>query len=319
MTSLPQILNVRHFIRSTSAIRWLAFVFCFAALVNGCSSHLLKSLRETAALRGQLIDEFHEQNISVMVYNTTILRVAFINSPLNNSDQTERANRAQQVAVFVRNHYRAINQIEQLWVSFVIEETRFAIFHYYKGVDSFGFNKNGDSLAFGPRDRSYVRESNDPRHAQVRYSRATDETDIQVTRVQLAGNLDRGLALVPHFTVRGNALAPDRKRTLPRSVGLEFASYSDRKLYGENTPLTIAGDGQTIFSGSARLLSTATDHGTTTEFLSAQISYSQFLEMTMAGQVEIKLATKTYRLSNDQLEGLRDMARYAEGAGTAPE
>ena len=317
MASLTQPSKARRFIYRARAIRSVALTLCFAILLSACATNPLRSLTELASLRAKLINEFHEQNINVTLHDTT-LWIAFINSPLNNSP-TERAARAQQTAIFVKNHYQSSNPVREVWVFFMFEETRFVVFHYYRTIASFGFNRNGDALVFGPPDPKYIRESNDPRHAEVRYSRANDETDIQVTRVQLEGNLDRGLALVPHFTVPGNALASGWKATSPGLVGLEFASYSDAKIYSESTVLAITSDGRMVYSGVARLLSSSSDNGTTTEFLSQRITYDQFLQMARAGNVRIKLGAKSYQLSSDQLEGLRDMVRYAEGVTAARE
>jgi hypothetical protein len=215
--------------------------------------------------------------------------------------------RAQETAIFVTRNYPSANQLRSLGVSFAVQETRFLIVHYFASIDWFPFDRNGAPIPDGQPDAT-----EDARRAVVRYSKQKNETEVELTRVQLDGDVNRGLALVPHFTIPGDVFAANRAPQLPRSVGLEFASYSKEKLYSSDSSLKITADGKVIYTGMARLMSSSINNGSASEFLSQRISYEQFRKMAKAGEVTIILKSKEYRLTSDQLAGLRDMRKYAE-------
>src|SRR6266540_1519051 len=63
------------------------------------------------------------------------------------------------------------------------------------------------------------------------YSPRLKETDIRITRLQLEGDLNHGLAAAPHFTVPGDASGVRRSASLPRAVSFDFASYSEKSMF----------------------------------------------------------------------------------------
>lgn len=278
-------------------------------LLTCCSKELFKSLTELKQLQQQLVNQFHEKRINVNLHNSDSLVVTFINSPLNQGDRTERMKRAQETALFVTRNYPSAKQLRGIGVSFALQETRFLVVNYFESVDWFPFDRNG---ALIPDVEPGQPE--DVQRAVVRYSKQRNETEVELARVQLDGDVDLGLglALVPHFTVPGDAQAANRTPHLPKWVGLEFASYAKEKRYSYDSPLKIRGDGKMIYTGTARLMSSSMNNGSAREFLSQRISYEQFREMTKAGEVTIILGAKEYPLTSDQLAGLRDMQRYAE-------
>ena len=288
--------------RSTTII----LVLCSFLLACSCSSGLVKSLRDTARLRQQLIDKYHEQDVNVTLQNSRFLSIVFINSPLNQKDNAERARRAQDTAAFVVANFPAINRIENIWVHFIESESHFIVYHYRRSLGFFAFDRNGVAVNSGR-----TREE-DLRTPVVRYNAARNQTDVSITRLQLEGDMNHGIALVPHFTITGNARDTNSKLVAPDWVGFDFASYADRKVFAGNSRLEIRSDDVLAFTGDARLLAAqdSASEGSTAQFLTAQIPFQQFSKIANAQDVRIKLATKQFQLSPEDVNSLRAMRAY---------
>ena len=287
--------------RTRSAVIIFALDLCL--LASACSSGPLKSLRNTARLRQQLIDKYHEQDINVSLRNSRFLFISFINSPLNRNDRAERARRAQETAFFAASNFPTIKEIETIGVSFLEAESRFFIYRYSKNLGFFSFDRYGVAVNSGGSD-------DDPRKPVVRFNATRNETDVSITRLQLDGDMNHGIALVPHFTFKGNV--SDANRSPPDSVVFDFASYADAKVFPGNASLNIRCDEIVVFSGSARLLTPqdSASEGSTAQFLTAQIPAAQFSKIGTARQVELKLGNKDFELSTEDVKALRAMSLY---------
>ena len=285
----------------------LTSVLCASLLASACSSGLVKSLADLARLRQQLIDKYHEANINVSLENSRFLNITFINSPLNGQDASKRANRAQETARFVASSYPAIHQVQYIWVGFVSYTTRLIFFHYTSRIDAFVFDKNGNNM------NGLSSEEKDDRTPVARFNAARNETDVSITRLQLEGDLNHGIAMVPHFTVAGNVHDSKSKLGEPSLVVVDFASYADRKIFPENAKLEIRCDGVPAFSGNALLLTPqdSGSEGSTAQFLEAQIPIQQFAKMGSSREVRIKLGNKAFELSPEDINALRAMSDYA--------
>jgi hypothetical protein len=284
-----------------SAAILLALCSCWLAF--SCSSGRLKSLADMARLQQLLIEKYHEQNINVSLQNSRFLFIAFVNSPLNKKDQADRARRAQETARFAVSNYPAIKGIESIAISFVESESRFFIYHHSRSLGIFVFDRSGLALNAGGSEE-------DSRRPVARFSIPRNETDVSITRLQLEGDLNHGIALVPHFTFKGNV--NDANRVAPDWVVFDFASYADRKVFPASGRLDIRCDQIVVFSGTARLLlpqDSASD-GSTAQFLTAQIPFAQFSKIGKASQVRIKLGSKNFDLAAEDIESLRAMSAY---------
>lgn len=278
-----------------------------AILASACSSGIVKSLSDMAKLRQQLIDKYHEQDIGVNLQNSRYLSITFINSPLNQQAPAVRAKRAQETAKFVAANYPAIRGLQSIWVSFVEYHTRLIIFHYSNTIEIFAFDNTGTMMSMG-RDKEA-----DDRTPVAKFNAARNETDVSITRLQLEGDLNHGIAMVPHFTVHGNVHDSNSKLGAPSVVVVDFASYADRKIFSEKAKLEIRCDGVTAFSGSALLLmpQDSGSEGSTAQFLEAQIPIQQFSKMGSSREVKIKLGGKAFALSPEDIDALRAMSAYA--------
>src|SRR6266850_2084694 len=115
---------------SCSRSTGITFAVLLSCLLAGGCAREIKSLGEVSKLYAELVKEYNEQKVGINLNNGTVLRITFINSPLNSSGPEERKKRAEQTAAFVVQHYTSINQIEEIWVGFVRTETRFFVIHY---------------------------------------------------------------------------------------------------------------------------------------------------------------------------------------------
>ena len=168
----------------------------------------------------------------------------------------------------------------------------------------FAFDRNGRRL--GPGSET----TEDSRAPVAKYNQAQNQTDISITRIQLQGNMNEGVALVPHFTVTGDA----RQSTVPAPefVVLDFASYSRQPVFTKNPELAIACDERPTVKGLAQLLpsSASGSEDTIAQFLSVRISFKSFLRMSAARSVKINLGAKRFELGPDDIDALARMAAH---------
>lgn len=286
----------------------LVFFSCLFAV--GCGTQLVKSLGELARLQAEIVKEYGEEGVNVRVNNSTTLVVTFINSPLNVKSREARSKRAQQTATFVKMHYPSIQKIEEVWVSFIRQETRYVLVHYTEGLDYFGFDKNARPLRVFEEDSSASASENSFRPVAL-YSPKLKRTDISIARLQLQGDLDEGLALAPHFTLSGDAtgvkLSPG-----PRFVSFDFASYAPTSMFPGETQIAFLTDEKVLFETKGVFSKSKLADGTAVEFLYLQLPYQTFRQMTAHKNFTIRLGSIDYKLTNEQVAGLREMTRYVK-------
>lgn len=270
----------------------------------GCGRNVLDSLGEIAQLRNDLIKEFHEQNIEVSVQNSTNLAVTFVNSPLNGLPD-ERFRRAQETALFIKRHYAGIDRLESILVRFMKNEMRMYIVNYTEEIDSFVFGKNAVLIGAPPGYEPF----NDEEGVTVNYNPTRNESEVRITRLQLEGDTDKGLALSPRFKVRGDASTAGHTVGIPSAIIFDFASFAPEKIFKSDPAFKIVADGNTILNDKAYNLSATTAGGN--EFLVQAVPLDQFLKLTEAKTVLLALGNKEYSLTEAQLHALRDMASYA--------
>ena len=281
--------------------------------LSGCA-RFVKSLAAATALQNGLHRKYNDE-VKVTVNSGGYLAVVFINSPLNYSDATKRFERAQDAARFVSLNFADIRSINQIWVGFIIAERRFVFYQTSRLLDSFGFDRNGALLGGGSnrfRTSETFTSSEDPRATVIRFSAPSNQSDISITRIQLEGNMQNGIALVPHFVVTGDARPPAKGTRPPQVVELDIASYSDKPLFADKTRIEISCDGEVVASGPL-LLRPTQESGTDmaiAQFLSARISFRVLREMANAQRVSIVLGSKRFELLPDDIKALSQMASY---------
>jgi hypothetical protein len=288
----------------------VSVLFTFA-----CSNGLIKSYAGLNALRQHLIEKYHE-DVSVNLQNSRYLSIVFTNSSLNQQDSAKRAQRAQETARFVTLNYEGIKEIDRISIFFVASETRYIVVHYSTTIDAFGFDKNGVAVAFAPNPE-VVPSHEDLRTPLARFNSLRNETDVSLTRIQLEGDMNHGIALVPHFTVAGDARRSDTATTAPESVVFDFASYADKPFFSDNAKLEIYCDDRLALSGLARLISgkpSEKDQGAG-QFLSVQLSFKLFKRMAESRNLRIVLGHKRFDLLPDDIAALGAMSAYVHQPG----
>jgi len=286
---------------------FITLVLCAACLANACSSGFVKRLTEAAKLRQDLMDKYQEKEVNVNLQSSVFLTISFVDSALNQEDAGKRAVRAQEVAKFVVKNFPSIARIKTIWIMFVATERSWIVFHYHRSLNEYAFNNRGEIIA-----TNATNGSDDPLSPIVRFNPTSNETDISLTRIQLGGDLNHGIALVPYFTARGNARDPNGKVAAPAFVVFDFASYGDRKIFSSDSHLEIVCDGTTEFSGKAHLLSpqNSGSEGNNAQFLTAQIPFAQFAKMGEASNLKVKLDATQFDVSPEAIAALRRMAAH---------
>ncbi len=283
-------------LRIKHCFAFIVIALQLVALNSGCSQQAAESSPDLIALRGKLIKQYGHEDISVVILNSNILSVSLVNSPFNELGEFDRQKKAQAIAVFVSNNFGPMNKVESVLVSFVTSETYIFIFQHDEGR-TYQFDKNyllNAGVLVKPAE-AFVR-------ARASYLEAQNKTVVDVNNLQLYGDLNKGLILVPSFTVQG------KKIVRPEWVDLEFASYEDRRTFASNRRIAIVVDNKSVDSGNARFISTGkTAEGYVSEFLSHSITYEQFLQVVNGQEVELKLGPKVIRLTPEHLRLLREL------------
>ena len=299
--------------RSKKAV--ISWALVSVLMTSACSNGLIKSYAGLNALRQHLIEKYHE-DVSVILQNSRFLNIAFTNSPLNQQDSVMRKQRAAETARFVALNYSGIKEVDRIGIYFMASETRYIVVHYITSIDAFSFDKNGVAVAFAPNPE-VAPSHEDLRTPVARFNPSRNETDVSITRIQLDGDMNHGIALVPHFTVSGDARRSDTATTAPESVVFDFASYADKPFFSDNAKLEIYCDDRLALNGLARLISgkpSEKDQGPG-QFLSVQISFKLFKRMAESRNVRIVLGPKRFDLLPDDIAALGAMSAYVHQPG----
>jgi hypothetical protein len=284
----------------------IALIILLQLCSFGCGKDVFKTLDELGRLRKDLIKEFHEQNVDVVLQNSNNLAVTFVNSPLN-ARPDQRIQRAQETADFIKRRYAGIDRLESILIRFLKQERRMLVVNYTEELDSFVFGK--DAILIGAPPEMRPGAFKDVDDVTVNYNAARNESEVQIMRLDLEGNTEKGVVLSPHFKVRGDASIAGHTIGIPSAVIFNFASFAPEKVFKDDPALKIVADGITVFNDKAHNMSATTAGGN--EFLVQAIPLDQFLKVTAAKTVVLTLGSKEYLLSESQLRALRDMAEYA--------
>jgi hypothetical protein len=284
-------------------------------LAFSACSNLVKSLAGLNALQAAIHQKYHDE-VNVKLHNSAYLNIVFINSALNNEDWHKRFARAQDTARFTALNYQDIRSVSEIWVSFVAAETRFIVFHYTRGLNSFGFYRNGTPLQPEQADQFHTTDTvvmrDDPLATVVQFSADTNQSDVSIMRIQLEGDMKTGIALTPHFVVSGDARSPAKPPLAPETVKFDFSSYSEQPLFSTDPNLEIFCDDRLAVKGQARLLSPGQSgaNGDVAQFLAVEVSFKTFARMAQARRVRINLGPKRFDLMPDDISALSEMASH---------
>jgi hypothetical protein len=294
---------------SSSASLSLTLALLLCSLCAGCGAKIAESLSAVSKLQAAIVKEYGEDGVNVNLHNSSSLTVTFINSPLNAKGRQDRAKRAVQTAEFVRTHYPLILGIAEIWVSFVRVETRYFIVHYSEGLDVFGFDKNARPMT-RPTEGQRASAPDDSLRPIAVYSPNLKQTEVRITSLLLQGDFNEGLAVIPHFTVPGDATGVRRSSSFPETVGFDFASYSAKSLFPGESRIKFLADGKVVFETSGTFSTSTQSDGLVSAFLFIKVPYPAFRLMTAGKTLTFMLGEHEYSLTDEQIEALRGMTQY---------
>jgi hypothetical protein len=284
---------------------WILLTSCL--LVYGCSTakDVRKTLGDLANVRTELIKKFGEQDVNLRVnvsQNRTSISVVYVNSPLNQKTVEERAKRAQETADIVKHYYPSIKNVSTIWVGFMRMTTRLVIFHTSEMIDAHGFDNEARALREPPGAPL------DPTQPVVRYVASQNKTDIASSGIQLEGTPEKGVTVVPHFSVRGDA--NKTKATPPNEVSLDFAAFSDKPKFPNLTKIVFLADNKVVYLTEGQFSTSKIADDMYSEFLYLEVPTAEFLKITSGNTVKIKLNAREYTLTESQLLQIQRMSDY---------
>ncbi|HEV7747402.1 MAG TPA: hypothetical protein VGO56_20560 [Pyrinomonadaceae bacterium] len=276
-------------------------------LLAGCAK-LTKSLGELSQLQNDIAKEFKEKEVAVNLSNGTSLTITFINSVLNSQEAEQRAQRAQRTAQFVSKRYPAIANIEAIWVVFMRIETRYVIVNYSENMGYFGFDQNAQPL----REEAppEVKPVDETRPAAT-YDPKLKQTDVVIRQMQLEGDINNGLSVIPHFTVPGDASDLKRSTSFPDSVRFDFSSFSEKSMFPGAPTFTFLADGKAVFE-TPEQFSTSKFGEQFTEFASVGVPYQTFRRIVGGKTLKLTIGDREYAFTEKQLDALREMTNYVK-------
>lgn len=285
----------------------LCLVLTSCLLAFGCSAakDLGKTLGDLAMVRAELIKKFGEQDVNVQVntfQNRTNISVIYVNSPLNQKTTEERAQRAQETAEIVKQHYPSIKNVSEIWVGFMHVTTRFVVFHWSEMLEVRGFDNEARAL------RDPGRVPLDPSQPEIRYSASQNQTDISSSGIQLEGTTDNGVILVTHFSVAGNINKISPKP--PAEVALDFAAFSEKPRFPNLTKLVFLSDDKIVYRTEDQFSTSKIADGKYCEFLYLKVPTAAFLKISSGSRVKMKLNDHEYTLTESQLLQIQRMSDY---------
>ena len=284
---------------------WL--VLTSSLLVCGCSTakELGKTLGDLTIVRAELINKFGDQDVNVRVnnfQNRTTLSVIYVNSSLNEKTTEERAKRAQETAEIVRQHYPSIKNISEIWVGFMRDTTRLVVFHWSEMIEVRGFDNEARAL----RDPGGALL--DPTLPVVRYLPGQNKTDISSNGIQLEGTPEKGVTVVPHFSVAGNV--NNSRPSPPDEVLLDFAAFSDKPKFPNITKIVFVVDSKVVYRTEGQFSTSKIGTDMYSEFLYLKVPTAVFLKMTSGNTLKIKLNEHEYTLTENQILQIQRMSDY---------
>lgn len=282
---------------------FLVALLIVALLTTGCAE-TIKSYHELMAVENALTKKFGEE-VSVNANDAhdygIMMMVWFVNSPLNDGSVQQRRARAAEAAQVVKETYPRMQNVRELWVGFLRNKTRFAVFHHNQIVAMHGFSKDASPLPGRNDDREQPPEDI---RVTTNYDPTNNWSDISVSGIQLEGKPGGlGVTALPYFILAGDARG-GKKLPPPKIVEFNFASYAAKPTFKQTVPITFVADGKVVLETEGDFM------GHETQFCYLKIPYSAFNSMVSGKELTIKLGDKEYHLTPSQLGAIRHMTDY---------
>ena len=286
---------------------WILLTSCL--LASGCSKakELGNTLGALAKVRAELINKFGEEGVDLRlnsVQNRMSISVSYINSPLNQKTTEERAKRAQETAEIVKQHYPSIKNVNEIWVGFMRVTTRLVVFHWSEVLEVRGFDNEARPLR-DPRN-----EPLEPSQPVIRYVANQNRTDISSSGILLEGTAEKGVTIVPHFSVTGdvNKITPKP----PDEVSLDFAAFSEKPKFPNVTKIVFLSDNKVAYQTEGQFSTSKIAGEMYSEFLYLKVPTTAFLRITSGNTIKVRLNEHEYVLTESQILQIKRMSDYVK-------
>lgn len=283
----------------------LAILIASSLLTTACLREVANSLTEVRKVYEALDKEFGEPvfvNVNEGPRNHLALNISFINSALNSRSANERAARAQRTADIVQQTYTRINNLDEIWVGFLRQETHYVILHRSEMIDYFSFYKDGRKFS-ARSEPSGVIDAGVEDGITVQYSGVTRQSDVLVNGIYLEGEPGgvSNMKVVPHYTVRGDVRAG--RVEPPQVVAFDFTADGQRPDVRQTVPITFLADKKPVWQLNADF------YGSSCPVL---VPYATFSKMIAARELTIKVGSKEYPLKRSEFALLQRMGEYVK-------
>ena len=291
--------------------RYLVLVVVLVCLLlNGCSSmkDMGRTLGNLGAVQSELVKKFGDKNVQIRANSfrgRTDLIVTFINSPINQKSRVEQFKRAEESAAVVKTLYPDIKKIHMIVVQFAAVKTALVLFHSTRVLDTFVFDNQGKSLQ--PSNSSEP-SSIDPSAPLTHYTPSENRTDISSQGILLEGTPEKGLTLVPHFSVAGNING--RTPQPPNEVSMDFASFADEQKFPNATRVLFITNGKLSYQATGQFTTSKLADGLYSEFLYLKMPTKAFINLTSGDHISVKLEHHTYELDDRCVLQMQRMSDY---------
>lgn len=295
--------------RQKSLLFLLTVFVCLFSVGCGQMKEAGKTLGALAEVRGEIIKKFGENDVNVNIItfgSSTSIRVAYINSPLNQKNGEERRKRAQETALIVKQHYSDIKNVSQIVVGFMKVEMKFLVVTTSVGIDVFSFDNQANPSS--DRGEGSTVSAGDETTFPT-YSATNNETTI-APRLQLEGVPGNGLTMIATMRVVGDTSKVTPKA--PKDVGFDFASFTKGAKFAAETPVKFQGDDKVMFETTGEFSSGPGTDGMTNQFAYLTIPFTKFRELSRCQKVTIVLGEHKFELSEQQIGSFRKMVQYVK-------
>jgi hypothetical protein len=185
--------------------------------------------------------------------------------------------------------------------------TRLVVFHWSEMIEAHGFDNEARALpepATAPPPGPM-----DPTQPVVRYLASQNKTDISSNGIQLEGTPEKGVLVVPHFSVAGdvNKITPKP----PDEVALDFAAFSENPKFPNLTKIIFLSDNKIVYRTEGQFSTSKIANNMYSEFLYLKVPTAAFLKLASGSIVKIKLNEHEYTLAQSQILQIQRISDYA--------
>ena len=126
--------------------------------------------------------------------------------------------------------------------------------------------------------------------------------------IQLEGTPEKGVTVVPHFSVTGDV---NKTRPMPpNEVSLDFAAFSEKPKFPNITKIVFLIDNKVVYLTEGQFSTSKIAGDMYSEFLYLKVPTAVILKITLGNRVKIRLSEHEYTLTQSQILQIQRMSDY---------